>query len=131
MTNKEAIKRIKFHKVIHKMDEPRAIYISEALDMAIDALERKFRGNAVNRQDVIDAIVAWTVEDRPDIEMPTDLVDRVNALPSTERKGKWIDKWHILFKEELPMCSVCNNFSIFKSDFCPNCGADMRERREE
>lgn len=39
MTRDEAIRRIKAHKAIHKMDEPRAIYISEALDMAIEALE--------------------------------------------------------------------------------------------
>lgn len=36
------------------------------------------------RQAAIDAIVAWTVEDRPDIEMPTDLVRRINALPSAQ-----------------------------------------------
>jgi len=41
MTNKEAIARIKDHKIVHKMNEPRAIYISEALDMAIEALERE------------------------------------------------------------------------------------------
>lgn len=32
-------------------------------------------GNTISRQDVIDSIVAWTVEDRPDIEMPTDLIE--------------------------------------------------------
>lgn len=41
MTNKEAIVRIREHKIVHKMDEPRAIYISEALDMAIEALEEQ------------------------------------------------------------------------------------------
>ena len=41
MTNKEAITRIKDHKIVHKMDEPRAIYISKALDMAIKALEQE------------------------------------------------------------------------------------------
>ena len=40
MTNEEAIARIREHKIIHKMNEPRAIYISEALDMAIKALKR-------------------------------------------------------------------------------------------
>ena len=40
MTNEEAIARIREHKIIHKMNEPRAIYISEALDMAIKALEQ-------------------------------------------------------------------------------------------
>ena len=39
MTREEAIARIKDHKIIHKRNEPRAIYISEALDMAIKALE--------------------------------------------------------------------------------------------
>ena len=41
MTNEEAIARIKNHKIVHKMNEPRAVYISEALDMAIKALERE------------------------------------------------------------------------------------------
>lgn len=39
MTREEAIARIRDHKIVHKMDEPRAIYISEALDMAIKALD--------------------------------------------------------------------------------------------
>ena len=43
MTRDEAISRIKDHKVVHKMNEPRAIYISEALDMAIKALEQEPR----------------------------------------------------------------------------------------
>lgn len=45
MTNKEAVARIKDHKAIHKMNEPRAIYISEALDMAIEALENQKTGH--------------------------------------------------------------------------------------
>lgn len=44
--------------------------------------------------------------------------------------GTWVDKWHTLWKQELPICSVCNNFSIFKSDYCPNCGADMRGEKD-
>lgn len=41
MTRQEAIARIKRHKVVHKLYEPRATYISEAFDMAIEALERE------------------------------------------------------------------------------------------
>ena len=41
MTKEEAIARIKDHMIVHKMNEPRAIYISEALNMAISALEDK------------------------------------------------------------------------------------------
>ena len=40
MTNQEAIKHIKRHKIIHRYKEPRAIYVTEALDMAIAALEK-------------------------------------------------------------------------------------------
>lgn len=40
MTNEEATVRIKNHMKIHKMHEPQAILISEALSMAIEALEK-------------------------------------------------------------------------------------------
>lgn len=40
----------------------------------------------IERQAAIDAIVAWTVEDRPDVEMPTDLIDRIKELPSAQPK---------------------------------------------
>ena len=48
-----------------------------------------------------------------------------------ERKtGKWIDKsggiegaWNY--------CSVCGEQAIDLFDFCPNCGADMREGEQE
>ena len=41
MTNQEAIERIKDHIDIHKINEKNAVYISEALDMAISALEKQ------------------------------------------------------------------------------------------
>ena len=74
----------------------------------------------ISRQDAIDAIVAWTVEDRPNEAMPTNLVERVNALPSAERKGKWvlIDGYR---------CSLCNHKlqTTGIPMYCPNCGASM------
>ena len=54
------------------------------------------------------------------------------AIEALERKcGEWVDKWHTLWKEELPVCSVCNNISVFKSNYCPNCGSRMDERSED
>ena len=41
MTNKEAVARIREHMIIHKNKEPRAIYITEALEIAIKALEQQ------------------------------------------------------------------------------------------
>lgn len=47
MTENEAIKRIKDHMEIHKLNEPRAIYITVALSMAISALKevQQYREN--------------------------------------------------------------------------------------
>ena len=38
----------------------------------------------ISRDDAIEAVVSWTVEDRPHEVMPTDLVDRIKALPSAD-----------------------------------------------
>lgn len=43
MTREEAIKRIQEHMIIHEKKEPRAIYITKALQMAIKALEQTER----------------------------------------------------------------------------------------
>lgn len=45
MTNEEAIKRIQEHMIIHEKKEPRAIYITKALQMAIKALEQQVCNN--------------------------------------------------------------------------------------
>ena len=39
MTNEEAIERINEHIAIHRYNEPQAIRIAEALQMAVEALE--------------------------------------------------------------------------------------------
>ena len=38
MTQDEAIQRIIDHKLVHHLNEPQAVLITEALDMAVDAL---------------------------------------------------------------------------------------------
>lgn len=80
----------------------------------------------IERQAAIDAIVAWTVEDRPDVEMPTDLVDRVNALPSAQPERKTGEWERTSFYNATPICSECYLEGRWDWDFCPNCGADMR-----
>lgn len=56
MTREEAIARIKEHMFIHKMNEPRAIHISEALDMAIKALEQQPCEDAISRKGVLNTL---------------------------------------------------------------------------
>ena len=41
------------------------------------------------------------------------------------KRGEWVDckgGWK---------CTACDKWASFTSDFCPNCGADMREREGE
>lgn len=77
-----------------------------ALHMAIEALEKAApipNGNLINFGD---------------IGSPT-------IKPLERKRGKWIYK---------PMkgqfCSVCDVQSVWKYNYCPNCGADMRGEKD-
>lgn len=53
--------------------------------------------------------------------------DYIKSIPAAERKTrKWETVWHNFFRSEVQMCSNCKGISVFKTNFCPNCGADMR-----
>lgn len=91
MTNEEAIARIKGHKAIHKMDEPRAIYISEALDMALDALKQQPCDDVISRQAAIDEIKKhYRAHDNDLLEVIAFNIGRLPSVQSERKKGKWI-----------------------------------------
>ena len=96
MTREEAIKRIKDHKIVHKMNEPRAIYISEALDMGIKALEQQPSGDAISRQAVLntlDYIDKTLDEDRTVEKYKEMLKECYEVLPSvTSQQTSTLDK---------------------------------------
>lgn len=95
MTNEEAIKRIKYHKIVHKMNELNAIKISEALDMAIEALKGE-------------QTAEWI--------QPTSLEDYRRLKIRFVRCSKCSEQQIVVgYKgyNELPF------------NFCPNCGAKM------
>ena len=52
----------------------------------------------------------------------------VKEMPSVENKGEWksADKRVPLEESLLCWCSECNKASFEQTNFCPNCGADMR-----
>lgn len=92
--------------------------------------EVKMMSDLINRQDAIEALTEANLKSHMDSveggQENRSAIRIIMELPSAERKrGKWVDKWHTLWKEELPMCSVCNNISVFKSNYCPNCGTRM------
>ena len=60
-------------------------------------------------------------------------VTTVEAIPSARPKGEWIKEHGVV------NCSNCNHShwsdcyedTVVRFNFCPNCGADMREREGE
>lgn len=73
--------------------------------------------------------------------IPCDEVKAIKQLPSVEperMKGKWIDAVLPNDSGGLPVqvCDQCNTFFPLAytgggHNFCPYCGADMRQREEE
>ena len=64
-------------------------------------------------------------------------VEDIKELPSVTpqpRKGHWIadvDKWgDVVTTVNGYRCDKCNTFNADKDNYCPNCGADMREVEE-
>ena len=53
-----------------------------------------------------------------------EIIDWINNIEKKQRpKGHWI----LFTTSNYPECSVCHKVGDCISDFCPNCGADMRE----
>ena len=69
-----------------------------------------------------------------DIDMNLDLMPKVDAVPVV--RGKWME----IPEAEMFMCSECGEpglsfddvyvYDLKPANFCPNCGADMREDGE-
>ena len=137
MTRKEAIARIKDHKVVHKMNEPRAIYISQALDMAIQALEQESIDEWQNGYDAVCEIIN-DIRDCISVEGYWAILERLKKLqPVTQKSGKWI-----LLDECANSGYYCSNCqkklvkegwsqTVKKIKYCPNCGAKMESEDKE
>ena len=63
----------------------------------------------------------------------TELYDILEQMPTIEdhKKGKWkrayLDHEAMGERPSILYCSVCNQCIAYPVNFCPNCGADMRE----
>ena len=107
--------------------------------------------NLISRKQTIDA---WKEDFKGfvnSLDMPRDdykgIMEYINELPSAQperKKGKWIKIPEFLgddvsgFVDNHFSCSECkkeaeiNPWGFYVlSDFCPNCGADMREGEQE
>lgn len=73
--------------------------------------------------------VSAILEDKKTIEQ---IIDEQPTIEPERKKGKWIetDK-HDIYYQPGYKCSVCGVLTTCHGDYCPNCGADMRERRTD
>ena len=148
MTRKEAIPVLKeleayFESLIkadpHFLDKEQAEKDLEAIQYGRNSLEvdeqyqieyekAEYCGDCISREDAVYAIT----ETELDQGAFADAKMRINELPSVQpksRKGNWI-----MFGR-LSTCSECNyshDFSTYAEsrNYCPKCGADMRESEE-
>lgn len=95
----------------------------------------------INRQDAIYALTEANLKSRMDSvrggQENRSAIRIIMELPSAEcNRGEWI----VLYDEDSPQdgmwkCSICNYIrlidDISPTNFCPNCGADMRGEEDE
>lgn len=85
--------------------------------------------DTISRKAALDAISCdITVTGRQNAELVAATIgafaDRIKALPSAQKKGKWIDMgddYVLRWK-----CSECENRYHHIFNYCPECGAYMR-----
>ncbi len=130
MTNEEAVKEL---KALLNMCDPSPLTkeLEDALKMAIKALEQQSCEDAVSRTEAIDKLTKFynmVLDDNGTKLNIRDIVGTLERLPSVTpqpKKGKWIYKW---MKGQF--CSECDEQSVWKFKYCPNCGAEMRGKEE-
>lgn len=78
----------------------------------------------ISRQAVKDIILSGVSTDtNDDKEYVCSLIDN---LPPVENKGKWEKIWRTDCESSEYVCSQCGCGEDYWTNFCPNCGADMR-----
>ncbi len=150
MTRKEAIEILKDwdgYFIGHNSDD-----VNEALDMAIASLETdeayqlmyeqpELCADCISRKDTIEYLKQVTVTDGITFEtgfkqILLDIENMPGVLPKANKpKEKWILKNFdtSVLKIECPICGFHRNIlnkTLAKFNYCPNCGADMREVEE-
>lgn len=64
------------------------------------------------------------------------LLDVISAVPvvqSRRKRGKWVLSYsnYRIKSDAWYRCDQCENETQYSTNFCPNCGADMRDNSDE
>ena len=128
MTREEAIKWI----LQVQQSEPWQERVIEALNTAIEALKAVPQGDLISRQDAIETVGDWMVKEFGylDINRGERLIDALEARPSADRpRGRWHysdGKPATIGQSFGVICDQCGTESEYCTNFCGECGADMR-----
>ena len=99
------------------------------VEMAEDCVKRE------DAQDIMARLLSDYLhdEDREKIENANAEIDELPSVTPQPKRGKWevIRKEYefmggVVNEAQGCKCSNCGGIVKFKSDFCPNCGAEMR-----
>ena len=87
----------------------------------------------ISREAAIDAVGYYSLHSGDKILFADKPLKELPAAQPQRMQGRWVEhKW----AEEVAgmlisnyACSCCSSWERINSDFCPNCGADMREAK--
>ena len=109
-------------------------------DLAVEALEAYVPdmnvGDTISRQAAINEIAKWMLEyggekEKRERDALENVANGIKKLPSVQpRNGKWAGTGYSE-RFGIFICDNCGKFATMKSEFCPNCGADMRGSQDE
>lgn len=148
MTENEAISRIKDHMEIHRLKEPRAIYITVALSMAITALKEIQQYRKIGTVEEIKDLLATISEAAEDVDesgisvgFVKDLIQlkKYREIGTVEECREAVEKQkpkkpHRNYKKFSGLWCKCGWYLGQKQcldiKYCPNCGQAIDDNLE-
>lgn len=140
MTKDEAVKQLKHFKSFHNGS------YGEPINMAIEALEQQPCEDVIDRAEAMTGIMMFTGNVKSDeedvyikVSDAVQLLRELSPVTPQPKTGHWEQYGN--FWEDKFKCSECGNKQPkilcgerivgYWSDYCPNCGADMRGENDE
>lgn len=95
--------------------------------------------DAISREWVLNEIItkvedddSLTNEQKGALSVAKYIIRHAPPVTPTERTGEWVRRWHLspdCYQEW--QCSECEYEMDGRTNYCPNCGADMRGEQDE